>query len=716
MIRITDILDKIYDYYPDADSDIVDRAYIFSAKVHDGQLRLSGEPYLSHPLEVASILADMRLDTTSIACGLLHDVVEDTHATVEDIEKMFGPDAAKIIEGLTKISKLSFDTAKAHQAGNIRKMILAMADDLRVILIKLADRLHNIRTLHYHKKESKKRFIAQETLDIYAPIASRLGIFWIKNELEDISFFHTHPEEYEKIKQLVSTSQTDREYYVMEVKNTIQDIMRHEGIPSTVTGRHKQYYSIYQKMISQNLDFEEVYDIIAFRIIVDTIPQCYETLGHVHSKWKPVPRKLKDYIGFPKPNGYKSLHTTVIGPYGERMEIQIRTHEMDQVANSGIAAHWSYKEGKTLNDESKSAFAWIRTLVENQETAADPDEFLENVRIDLFPKDIYVFTPTGEVKNLPKGSTPVDFAYMIHSEVGNQCSGAKINGRLRPLQHQLQTGDTVEIITFKGHHPSADWLTFVKTGKARSRIQQWIKKQETERSISLGREMCDKAFRKHKLNFSELVNTKEMAAIAQEFNFKKVEDLIANIGYGKITPRQIIGKLLPDATPEKEETLFTKFISRRKEKKNKDTDGIVVDGLDDILIRFGQCCQPIPGDVITGYITHGAGITVHRQGCVNALKMNPERQIGVSWKEVPAGTFQVRLNVQAYDKTGFLAELSTLLKQMEANVVDIKLESEKNKMVNGFFTIAVKDIDHLDDVITKLKKIDTVKQISRAFP
>ncbi|MFZ2632361.1 MAG: bifunctional (p)ppGpp synthetase/guanosine-3',5'-bis(diphosphate) 3'-pyrophosphohydrolase [Desulfosalsimonadaceae bacterium] len=714
MIRITDILDTITDYFPEADVDIVERAYIFSAKVHDGQLRLSGEPYLSHPLEVASILADMRLDTTSIACGLLHDVVEDTHATIEDIENMFGQDAAKIIEGLTKISKLSFDTAKARQAGNIRKMILAMADDIRVILIKLADRLHNSRTLHYHKSEQKKQIIAQETLDIYAPIAARLGIFWIKNELEDISFFHTHPEEYEKIKQLVRTSEIDREYYVREVKNTIQDILNQEGIVCTVTGRHKQYYSIYQKMINQSLDFEEVYDIIAFRVIVDTIPKCYETLGHIHAKWKPVPKKLKDYIGFPKPNGYKSLHTTVIGPHGERMEVQIRTHEMDQVAKSGIAAHWSYKEGKTLNDESKTAFAWLRNLVENQETAADPDEFLENVRIDLFPKDIYVFTPTGEVKNLPKGATPVDFAYMIHTEVGHQCSGAKINGRLRPLQTQLQTGDTVEITTFKGHHPSPDWLAFVKTGKAKSRIQQWIRKQETDRSISLGREMCEKAFRKHKLNFSELVNTKEMEAIAQEFNFKKTEDLIAHIGYGKITPLQVIGKLLPDVKPKKEETLFSKFISRRKEKKGKDTDGIIVDGQDDILIRFGNCCQPIPGDAITGYITHGAGITVHRQGCVNALKMNPERQIQVSWREGSAGAFQVRLNVQAYDKTGLLADLSTLLKQMNANVVDIRLESEKNKMVNGFFTIAVKDIDHLDDIITKLKKIDSVQEISRA--
>ena len=714
MIRITDIIDKIYDYYPDADIDIVDQAYIYSAKVHDGQLRLSGEPYLSHPLEVASILSDMRLDTTSIACGLLHDVIEDTHATIEDIQDLFGIEAAKIIEGVTKISSLSFNTAKARQAGNIRKMILAMADDIRVILIKLADRLHNIRTLHYHTKKEKKKRIAQETLDIYSPIAARLGIYWIKKELEELSFFYTNPEEYEKIKQLVSTNQSDREHYVTEVKNTLQDILNHANLKCAVNGRYKQFYSIYQKMASQHLEFEQIYDIIAFRIILKTIPQCYEALGLIHSKWRPIPYKFKDYIGFPKPNGYKSLHTTVVGQYGERMEIQIRTQEMDQVANSGIAAHWSYKEGKTLDEETQNTFAWIQNLVDHEESYGDPEEFLENVRIDLFPKDVYIFTPNGEVKNLPKGSTPVDFAYMIHTEVGHQCSGAKVNGRLVPLQYKLQTGDMIEITTHKGHHPSPDWLTYVKTGKARSRIRQWIKKQETDRSISLGRELCEKAFRKHKLNFNDLIHSKKMEQAAQDFNFKKVDDLIAHIGYGKVTPLQLIGKLAPEIKPKKEDTLFTKLMPRRKDKKAKDADGIIVDGLDDILIRYGQCCQPIPGDPITGYITHGAGITVHRQGCVNALKMNPERQIHVQWKEEAAGAFRVKLYVQAYDKVGLLAEISSVLSQMEANVVDINLESEKDKMVNGFFTIAVKDIDHLDDVIAKLKKINTIQEISRA--
>lgn len=713
MIRINDILDKIYDYAPDADADVVEQAYIYSAKVHEGQKRLSGEPYLTHPLEVANILADMKLDLESIACGLLHDVVEDTHTTIEEIRQMFGTDIAKIIGGVTKISTLAFDTARARQAENFRKMILAMADDIRVILIKLADRLHNTRTLHFHKTEEKKKAVAQETLDIYAPIAARLGIYWIKKELEEISFYYTNTEDYDYIKQMVSKNQGEREKYIGEVKTAIQQIMDTTGVPCKVLGRYKQFYSIYQKMQTQHLSFEQLYDIIAFRIITDTIPYCYEALGLIHAKWRPIPYKFKDYIGFPKPNGYKSLHTTVIGPYSERMEIQIRSQEMDKVANSGIAAHWSYKEGKSLDIETKNAFEWIQNLVDQHENYGDPDEFLENVRIDLFPKDIYVFTPLGEVKNLPKGSTPIDFAYLIHSEVGHQCTGAKVNGRLAPLNQQLQTGDIVEIITTKGHHPSPDWLSYVKTGKARSRIRQWIKKQETEKSISLGRELCEKAFRKHRLNFNELIHSPAMEQVALDFNFKTVEDLIAHVGYGKITPLQVIRKVAPDSKPGREENLFNKLITRRKERKKHDPNGIMVDGIDDILIRFGKCCQPIPGDRITGYITHGAGITVHRQGCLNALKMSPERQIHVEWKAEPTNTFPVKLKLRCYDRVGLLAEISGAISQADANIVDVNLESTKDKMVMGYITLSVKDRDHLADVTSRLKKIDTIQKVER---
>ncbi|HMA66822.1 MAG TPA: bifunctional (p)ppGpp synthetase/guanosine-3',5'-bis(diphosphate) 3'-pyrophosphohydrolase [Desulfosalsimonadaceae bacterium] len=714
MIRIGDILDKISEYYPEAELDIVNQAYVYSAQVHEGQVRLSGEPYLSHPLEVSSILADMHLDTTSIACGLLHDVVEDTHTTLEDIEERFGEEPAKIIGGVTKISKLSLDTARARQAENLRRMILAMADDLRVILIKLADRLHNIRTLHYHNNEAKKREIAQETLDIYAPIASRLGIFWIKRELEEISFYYTQPEEYERIRNLVSREQDQREHYVETVKKIIAEKMEEAGLPARVSGRYKQFYSIYQKMLEQDLSFEEVYDIIAFRIIMDTIPQCYEALGIIHAKWRPVPTKFKDYIGFPKPNGYKSLHTTVIGPYGERMEVQIRTEEMDRVANSGIAAHWSYKEGRITDKESISNFEWIQNLVENhQDNYGDPEEFLENVRIDLFPAEVYVFTPQGEVKNLPRGSTPVDFAYLIHTDVGHQCTGAKVNGRLVPLQYELKTGEIVEIITTKGHQPSRDWLNFVKTGKARSRIRQWIKRQEKERSISLGREMCEKAFRKHRLNFHEQVNSPKMQEVAAEFNFKTVDDLIANIGYGKITPLQVIRRLGEEEKPEKEENILDRFIGRRKGKKKEDDQGVIVDGMDDILIRFAQCCQPVPGDPIIGYITHGSGVTIHRKGCVNAMKMNPEREIRVEWKKDSAGYFPVKLKFRARDRIGLLAEITAVISKADANIVDVQLESLPNKTVTGYFTLSIANLEHLDTVLARLRRIDTMQEIHR---
>jgi GTP diphosphokinase / guanosine-3',5'-bis(diphosphate) 3'-diphosphatase len=714
MIRITEIIDKIYDYYPDADTDIVDRAYIYSAKVHEGQHRLSGEPYLSHPLEVASLLADMKLDAVSIACGLLHDVVEDTHASIEDIRRMFGEDAARIIAGVTKISTLSFETARARQAENIRQMILAMANDIRVILIKLADRLHNIRTLQFHQSDKKRKEIAQETLDIYAPIAARLGIFWIKHELEEISFSYTNPDAYEEIRQKIRKSRIERDHFVEEVKKTIEDLMAEADIACQVDGRNKQIYSIHQKMIQQNLSFEQVYDIIAFRVIVATIPRCYEAMGRIHSKWKPIHYKIKDYISLPKPNGYQSIHTTVIGPHGERMEVQIRTFEMDQVANSGIAAHWSYKEGKKIDEESSSAFAWIQNLVEHQETSGDPEEFLANVTIDLFPKDIFVFTPKGKVMTLPKGATPVDFAYSIHSEVGHQCTGARVNGRLVPLQYQLRNGEIVEIITTKGHNPSADWLSFVKSSRAKNRIRQWIKKQESEISIALGRDLCEKAFRKHKLNFNELVNTPDMEKIAAEFNFKTVEDLIANVGYGKLTPLQLIRKLLPDAKPKREDSLLEKLMSKRKDKKKqRDEDGIEVDGIDDLLIRFGRCCQPIPGDPITGYITQGAGLSIHRKGCVNTLKLNPERQVSVKWKTASAKTFPIRLKLRCYDRPGLLADISAVISQMEANIVDVNLESNEDKMVSGYFTLGVKDLDHLENVLARLRKIEAVQEIIR---
>lgn len=714
MIRITEILDKLYEYYPDADVDIIDRAYIFSARVHAGQLRLSGEPYLSHPLEVANILTEMKLDPVSIAAGLLHDVVEDTHSTIDEIYDMFGKEVTHIVSGVTKISSLPFSTDQQRQAENTRKMILAMADDIRVILVKLADRLHNIQTLHYHKSDTKRKYIAQETLDIYAAIAARLGIYWIKRELEENAFYYAKPEEYERIENLVKKEEGERAKYVNTVKTMIEDKIAHAGISCEVRGRYKHYYSIYHKMRSQGLDFEEVYDIIAFRIIVENVAECYAVLGTIHNQWKPIPTKFKDYIAVPKPNMYQSLHTTVIGPYGERMEIQIRTRQMDHVANFGIAAHWSYKEGKTRDVNTDQTFAWIHNLVENQKSFRDPEEFLENVRIDLYPDEVFVFTPTGEVKSLPKGATPVDFAFLIHTEVGNECTGAKVNGRLVPLAYQLKSGDIVEIITTRGSQPSRDWINFAKTVKAKSRIRQHTRKLEKDRSLSLGREMCDKAFRRNKLNFSALVNTARMEKVAEEFGFKTVEDLIASVGIGKVTPLQVVRKFDPDLKEKKEPSLIEKALSQQETKKRKDKgDGVVVQGMEDILIRFAKCCHPVPGDSITGYITHGQGVTIHRSSCINALKMDAERRIEVEWKTAGNEMFPASLTVSGYDQVGLLAEISTAISRANANISEVNLEHQDNNIVLVHFTIIVNDIEHLEQVIAGLKKVPVINDVKR---
>ena len=712
MIRINDIIDKIQAYHSEANLDIIERAYIYSARVHEGQVRLSGEPYLSHPLEVAGILVEMKLDAISVAAALLHDVIEDTHANPLEVKKMFGPEVLHIVSGVTKLSSLSFHSSRARQAESLRKMLLAMADDIRVIMIKLADRLHNMRTLEFHKS-NKRREIARETLDIYAPIAARLGIYWMKNELEETSFKNVQPDEFNQIQMLVAKSKTEREKNIGTVKSYIEKKMAETNLKCEVLGRNKNYYSIYNKMISQNLPFEEIYDIIAFRIILDSISKCYEALGLIHSMWKPIDHKFKDYIARPKPNMYQSLHTTVIGPFGERIEIQIRTWEMDRVAKSGIAAHWSYKEGKRIDENISEKFAWIQDLVENQENFRDPGEFLENVRIDLFPDEVYVFTPRGEIKTLPRGATAVDFAYMIHTEVGNQCTGVKVNGQMISLTYELKTGDIVEVITSKNHHPSKDWLKFVKTVKARSKIRQWIKIQEKERSITLGREMLEKAFRKEKLSFTTLVKTEKMEDVVAHFGFKTADDIIANVGYGKITPLQIVRKFVPRQKPEEgQDSIFNKLVDRVVRKK-KLKSGVLVKGADDILIKFGKCCQPVPGDPIIGYITRGYGVTVHRTNCVNSLRMNPERQIEVEWSQAIVETYPVKIRIISHDRVGLLADVVGNISKFGANILNAKTETRENKTVDSFFTIGVEDIDHLEKIISAIRKVKLVQDVKR---
>ncbi len=710
MIRINDIIEKITAYNPSVDVDIIDRAYIYSARVHEGQIRLSGEPYLSHPLEVADILAGMKLDVTSVAAGLLHDVIEDTDASPKEIKEIFGSDIYHIVSGVSKLSGLPLKGAQARQAESIRKMILAMANDIRVIMIKLADRLHNMRTLEYHSK-SKRTEIAQETLDIYAPIAARLGIYWIKNELEEISFRYLQPDICAEIEQLVQKDRVERENFIDSVQQFIKRKMEENHLKCEVLGRYKNFYSIYQKMLNQNLKFEDIYDVIAFRIILDSIPQCYEALGIMHSLWKPIAKKFKDYIGFPKPNMYQSLHTTLIGFSGERVEIQIRTHEMDRVAQSGIAAHWSYKEGQHIDEKVSQAFAWIQNLVENQATVQDPDEFLENVRIDLFPDEVYVFTPQGEIKTLPKGATPVDFAYMIHTEVGNQCTGGKVNGRMVPLSHELKTGDIIEIVTTKNHHPSKDWLTFVKTVKARSKIRHWIKTQEKERSLSLGREMLEKAFRKYRSNFNTMIKSAEINKVVEHFGFKTTDDLIASVGYGKITPLQVVRKFVTKTDEDEQDSIFNRLIGRVRKKKPK--TGVVVHGIDDILVRFGKCCQPVPGDLIVGYITRGYGVTVHRKNCKNALGMNPERRIDVEWNAEVAESYPVKIRVLSIDRVGLLADIAATINKEGANIVSADTQTRENKTVDSFFTIVVENTGQLKRTVAALKKVKLVQEVKR---
>jgi GTP pyrophosphokinase len=654
----------------------------------------------------------MKLDIISVAAGFLHDVIEDTHASPEEIEKLFGPEIRHIVSGVTKLSSLSFHSSRARQAESLRKMFLAMADDIRVILIKLADRLHNMRTLQFHKP-NKRLEIARETLDIYAPIAARLGIYWIKNELEESSFKYLQTDEYNRIQALVAKSSAEREKFMETVKNLIKKKIEDSNLKCEVLGRNKNYFSIYNKMVSQNLPFEEIYDIIAFRIILGSISQCYEALGLIHSMWKPIDHKFKDYVARPKPNMYQSLHTTVIGPFGERIEIQIRTWDMDRVAKSGIAAHWSYKEGKRIDENISKKFAWIQDLVENQESFGDPGEYLENVRIDLFQDEVYVFTPRGEIKTLRRGATAVDFAYMIHTEVGNQCTGAKVNGQLVPLVYKLKTGDIIEITTSKNHHPSKDWLKYVKTVKARSKIRHWIKTQEKERSMTLGREMLDKAFRKEKLNLRALVKSGQIEEVVAHFGFKAVDDLIANVGYGKITPLQVVRKIAPKREAEEgEESIFNKIIGRVGRKK-KLKAGVLVKGVDDILIKFGKCCQPVPGDLIVGYITRGFGVTVHRTNCVNALRMNPERQIEVEWNREISEVYPVKIRIISQDRVGLLADVVGNNSKFGANILNASSETRDNKMVDSFFTIGVEDISHLDKILSAVRKVKRVQDVKR---
>jgi guanosine-3',5'-bis(diphosphate) 3'-pyrophosphohydrolase len=715
MLRFNDILDWITEYNPKADTDLLKRAYVFSAKVHKDQLRLSGEPYLIHPLEVAGILCQMRLDAASVATGLLHDTVEDTLTTIQDIQETFGEEITLLVDGVTKISRIAHHSSEERQAESFRKMILAMVKDIRVILIKLADRLHNMRTLKYHSPE-KQAAIAQETLDIYAPIAHRLGIEWIKAELEDLAFQYLHPDVHEEIQRKIAKKEQETARYIEEVKRILKKKLYENHIDGDVSGRLKQIYSIYKKMTSQNLDFDQVYDITAFRIVVNSFKECYDVLGIIHSLWKPIPGKFKDYIGLPKENMYQSLHTSVIGPYGERIEIQIRTHEMHRVAEEGIAAHWKYKEGKLFDNADDKRFSWLRQLLEWQRDLEDNTEFIESVKVDLFPNEVYVFTPKGMVKQFPIGATPIDFAYSIHSDVGHHCVGAKVNSKMVPLRHELRSGDTVEIVTSPNQKPSKDWFKSVKTARAKTKIRQWFNTEEREKSIALGREILEKEFRKYGLQHIKIMKSEDLARVASEFSFHGADDLIAAVGYGKVTANQIIGKILP---PEKMEGRSTEeeredFAKRPSGKPSQGSrDALLIKGIDNVMVRYAGCCNPLPGDKVVGFITRGRGMTIHTADCPNVLNDDPNRRVAVEWDATKEYNYPVKIRVYSDDKKGLLAEISSSLAQSEANITNARVETTEYKKAIGTFELEIRDLTHLKQVIRELQKIKGVDKVER---
>ncbi|MCL2259673.1 MAG: bifunctional (p)ppGpp synthetase/guanosine-3',5'-bis(diphosphate) 3'-pyrophosphohydrolase [Proteobacteria bacterium] len=735
MIRLSDILQRVNAYHPNPDLEMIKKAYVYSAKVHQGQTRKSGEPYLVHPLEVAGLLAQLHLDESSIVAGLLHDTLEDTLATEEELKELFGPEVLSIVDGVTKLSKYSAVANLGHeekQAENIRKMLVAMAKDIRVILVKLADRTHNMRTLDHMKEDAQVR-IARETVDIFAPLANRLGIGWIKAELEDLSFKYLKPTEYSALLKKVQGKQKERDKYIDEVCEVIAQKLKAEGIEATVAGRFKHLSSIYRKMRNQNIEFDQISDIIAFRIVVDEMAQCYESLGLVHQMWKPVPGRFKDFIAIPKPNLYQSLHTTVIGPLSERIEIQIRTKEMHRIAEEGIAAHWAYKEGKNVSTKGKfaaksnEAFAWLRQLVEWQTDLKDSREFLDTVKVDLFTDEVFVFTPMGEVRALPRGATPVDFAYAIHSDVGNRCVGAKVNAKIVPLRYKLKNGDTVEVLTNPQAHPSSDWLNFVKTGRAQQRIRGFIKQQQREISLKLGNELVDKEFRKFALNRNRLSKTGKLKALAESQGYRTENDLMVAVGYGKVSAVQMAEKLLGEENKEPTSRVsmgsvtgllgdgigkMTSFAKRIVGQKSS-SSGVSIAGINDVLVRFGRCCNPVPGDPIVGFITRGRGATVHVLGCPKALSTDPDRRVDVEWNVDEGFKRRVSLRVLTTDRPGVLADISNTFSKRDVNISQANCRATGDARAVNTFEVGVSDLKQLNELMRSLEKLDGVFSVER---
>lgn len=714
MIRIQEILDQVSANNQGANLGLIQKAYVYAAAAHAGQTRLSGEPYLSHPLAVAHTLAELGFDEATVVAGLLHDTVEDTKATIEELDEQFGEEVADIVDGVTKISMIPFDSKEEAQAENIRKMILAMSHDMRVLMVKLADRIHNMRTLDFQKPH-KQRGIAQETMDIYAPLANRLGLHRIKQTLEDLSFKYLLPDVYGQIIRWLDDKQVVERHLIDKVVTRLEEMIANNGIQGTVQGRIKHLYSIHKKMQQLALTLDEMHDIMAFRVLVKDVKDCYAVLGLVHSQWRPVHGRFKDYISMPKANGYRSLHTTVIGPEGERIEIQIRTEEMHRQAEHGVASHWLYKEGGRVNPRDLEQFAWLREIFERQRDEADSKEFMHSLRLDLFKDEVYVYTPRGDVKELPEGATPLDFAYHIHSKVGHHCAGSKVNGKLVPLGTPLKNGDTVEIITDASRHPNRDWLKLVKTAKARSRIQHYLRTEERTRALALGKEMLEKEGRKLSLNVAKAIREGRLAIVAHEMNFDSVEDLMAAVGYAHHTPRKVLNRLYAALHPETAAQTETSPPSKEKGKNAKGkTEGVSLSGVDGVLMRFAKCCNPVPGDPIIGYISRGLGISVHRMDCANVPNMEPERLITVHWDGEEDKPYLARVHVRCKHERGVLAQVTQLLAQKNVNIDALNTRVLVDGKAEVDLTLEVSNTSQLYQIIEALRGLPPILEVLRA--
>ena len=716
--KFRDLMKKVRTNRPNDDSELVRKAYDFSLQHHSGQSRASGEPYLVHPLEVANLLADMKLDSVAIAAGLLHDSVEDTSVTIEELKAQFGEQVAHIVEGVTKISKIDFASKEEQQAENVRKMMLAMVDDIRVVLIKLADRLHNMRTLQHLSPERQTK-IARETLEIYAPLAHRLGMGKVRGELEDLSFPYVDPVGFKQVEHDVDLRRKEGEKMLARMVDLISAKLKEAKIEARVDWRIKRLYSVYQKLQRQKITVDQMYDLLALRIITHSVNDCYAALGIIHNQWRPVPGRIKDFIAMPRPNLYQSLHTTVIGEGGHPFEVQIRTEEMHKMAEEGIAAHWKYKDGP-ISARDEQRLAWLRQVVEWQREMADPNEFLSTLKIDLYPEEVYTFTPKGKVVILPRDATPIDFAYSVHTEVGHSCVGAKVNGRIVPLRYKLRSGDIVEIMTQAGHNPSRDWLGIVKSSRARQKIKHWLNLHQRERAIEIGRKLMEKEARKYRVSLKDIKDD-DLQKISAEYGLGKVDDLMAALGYGKYSAKSILGKLVPEGTPNDGDEQGSGIGSVMRRVFGGDTSAIKVRGHDDLLVYRARCCNPIRGEDIVGYVTRGKGVAVHSRVCPNVenLLYEPERRIAVEWtsKEPklsggPAPGYPVKLTVFSDDRAGILKHITAVISDDNTNIRNIDART-----ADGYGTIDlvidINDVNHLNRIITGLRKIAGVRDVQR---